>query len=183
MRIGKRVLVPPRPTKLTIYRENDKGEPDNIDFICGAVLDYTEFEKLCPQPKAPLKMNIKTGENTVLPNDPAFRKKLNDWSDLRIAWMCIQSLKATPDLEWDTVKYDDPETWLNWESELRSILTESEVDKLRLGIYSANAPTENRRQEALDVFSQLQAAEPVNSNSPQGELMNTPSSEPANVSV
>lgn len=182
MRIRNKQVVPPKPVPVTIYRENEAGEPDNFEFICAAVLSYDDFEKLCPSPKPPLKTKMSTGEQTVDTNDRRFKAALNKWSERRVDWLMIQSLRATPGLEWDTVKYDDPETWANYESELKQVLTEGEYNRIVQSIIDANSPSENRRREALDRFTRTQeAAEPPESTSQVEEPTNTPSSEPANV--
>lgn len=182
MRIRNRQLAPPKPVTVTIYREGDDGKPANIEFVCGAVLHYDEFDKLCPPPKPPLVTKVSTGEQNVDPTDRKYRNSVSKWSDLRVDWLMVQSLKSTPDLEWDTVKYDDPETWSNYESELKAFLTESEYNRIINGIMIANSPTENRRQEALDRFTRTQeAAEPPESTSQVDEPTTMPSSEPASV--
>lgn len=182
MKIRNRQLVPPKPVVVTIYRENDDGTPDNIDFICGAVLDYGEFDKLCPTPKPPLVTKLSTGEQSYDNQDKRFKQAVEKWSGMKIDWMILQSLRHTEGIEWDTVKYNDPETWGNHEAELKTFLTENEVNRVVQGVISANSPTQNRRKEALDSFTPTQeAAEPLDSTSQQDEPISTPSTEPASV--
>jgi len=89
-----------------------------IPFKCSAVVDHSTFEALCPRPTPPTIQ--KPGKDPVLnPEDPAYGKQLTEWANKRTSWLFITSLRATKDLEWDTVKYDDPETWGNWTQELR----------------------------------------------------------------
>lgn len=180
MKIRNKQLAPPKPVNVVIYREDEDGKPDNIIFQCGPVLDYVEFERLCPEPKPPLITNIKAGTSYHDPDDSKYKINMLNWGNLKLTWMMLSSLKATPDLEWETVKYDDPTTWKNWEKELKASLTESEFDKIRIGVYNANAPTENRRKEAMDVFTQSQAAEGQSIGSQLDVLTSTPSTEPAN---
>jgi hypothetical protein len=177
-------LTPPKPVKVVIFREDESGNPANVTFLCGAVLDYGEFDKLCPEPKPPLVTKVGTGESYTDTNDSKFRDKVSKHSNTKLDWLVIQSLRATEGLEWETVNYSDPETWKNYETELKSFLTEGEYQRVFAGVLDANAPTSNRRREAMDVFTQSQAGEVGSvTGSPQGEPTNTKSSEPASVSV
>ena len=182
MKINGKPVRPPSPVKHTIYRENEQGEPENITFICGAVLDYSEFLSLCPQPTAPLKTDIKTGTETYDFNDRRYDAKISVWSQRRVAWMILKSLSHTPGLEWDNVKANEPDTWLLYEDELQSFLTDKEATALINAAVEANSPTQNRRKEALENFTSTQP-EQVNqdSSSPAEEPTITLSTEPANV--
>lgn len=155
MRIGNKQLVGPSPVKVKIFR--DDGD---IDFICGAVLDYSPFDKLCPPPKAPLSTNIATGEETRKINDPRYVISFEKQSNARVDWMVINSLSHTPDLTWENVRLDDPETWSLHEDELRKFLTPNEYGRVIDGVVEANSPSGKRRKEAMDVFSATAKAEP-----------------------
>lgn len=169
---GKTVTAPP-PVHCDIYRG-----PEKITFVCNAVLDYEKFDDLVPVPKPPLITSRKAGTSTRDVNDPSFLEKVNRYATLRTAYLVITSISGTPDLEWDMVKLDDPETWFKYEDELRSFLSEPEMERLTKAVMEANSPTEARQSEALDRFTPSQE-EAESSQSQVGELPTTPSGEPA----
>jgi hypothetical protein len=179
MRIKDRVLTPPRPSKITFFREDEQGNPANIEFTCGAVLDYRDFDSLCPRPKPPL-VTKRDGSQYHDDTDKKYLQRLQDWSDAKIDWLVIQSLRSTEGLEWDTVDYKDPQTWSKYENELRTILTEGEYNRLFNAVIEANSPSSNRRSEALNVFTPSQVPEVGATNSQVEEPTTTTSSVPAN---
>lgn len=168
---GKTVTAPP-PINCDIYRG-----PEKITFVCNAVLDYKNFDDLVPVPKPPL-ITKRGGATSRDTSDANFLEKVHRYATLRTAYLVITSISSTPDLEWDTVKLDDPETWLKYEDELRSFLSEPEMERLTKAVMEANSPTETRQSEALDRFTPSQE-EAESSQSQVGELPTTPSGEPA----
>jgi hypothetical protein len=180
MRIKGKSVIPPKPVKAIIYRESDDGKPDNIEFLCGAVIDYSEFNRLYPQPKPPHVLDVKNNTEYHDTKDKKYIKKIEQWSDMKIAWMTIMSLNATPGLEWETVKLDDPETWMNYEKELKQVLTEAEFHRIINSVVDANSPNANRRREALDVFTDTAPEEPAASQSQKEEATISASGGPAN---
>lgn len=180
MRIKGKSPTPPRPVTVTIYREDENGSPANFVFTCGAVLDFSKYEELNPRPKAPL-ITPRGGTPYHDENDGKYKLRLDAWGDLKVKWLAFQSLKATDGLEWETVNDNDPQTWKNFETELKTFLTEGEYTRLFNAILDANSPTQNRRSEAMDVFTESQPGE-VGSAIPsqQGEPTTTTSSVPAN---
>jgi len=93
----------------------------NIVFKAQAVLDYTAFEAICPPPLPPetLRPGAGRGLRTKNIEAPEFLKALDEWAEKRTYWMILKSLEATPELEWETVKMDQPDTWKHYEKELR----------------------------------------------------------------
>jgi len=89
----------------------------SVIFKAQAVLNYDNFEKLCPLPNPPKVM--KPGGVTVSNvEDPKYLEAIGKWSGYKTTWMILESLKATPELEWETIDPLKPETWSNWEDEL-----------------------------------------------------------------
>jgi hypothetical protein len=156
MKIGGRLIKAPSPVEVTIFRENEQGQPDNFVFICGPVLDYGPFEKICPLPKPPLVMV--PGKDSY-PNlkDNTYQKAVEQRSERRIQYLILTSLAATPDLVWDTVDINKPDTWENYDKELTLFLTPKEKEKVIGGVFDANIPSENRRKEAIENFTPTQA--------------------------
>ena len=99
----------------------------DLIFEASAVLDFTDFDKLCPIPKPPTILKP-GGIKVKNVEDPEYNKKLNEWAEKKDAWIYITSLRTTSGLEWETVKYDDPETWSNYSDEMDKIFTNNEKD-------------------------------------------------------
>src|SRR5216684_11348 len=120
MKIKGRSIKGPNRDFVVIPRpKGPDGENQDIVFEAEAVLDYGDFEKLCPVPMPPIVTrpgNIQS-ENV---EDPDYKKKLAQHNRQRYDWMVLQSLQITEGLEWEQVKADDPETWSNYEAELRA---------------------------------------------------------------
>lgn len=178
MKLFGRPAKAPSPVKLTIYREDEEGKPDNFDFMCGPVMDYKEFDRICPVPKAPLLTNIRTGTTGPDVEDKRYIAKIETWSERRVQWMIIKSISHTPGLQWEQVNFSQPDSWANYESELKSFLTPREFDDLVNAAVEANSPTKNRRKEALENFTHTPVVEGVkDSISQKEELTNIPSGE------
>lgn len=151
MKLKGKVITEPKSVPCDIFRGNETHR-----FLCKAVLSYEEFDKLVPVPKAPLitHRNGKTERDT---KDVNFLAKLNKYAQLKTAYLIIASLSATADLEWETVKIEEPDTWLAYEKELQKFLTEAEFDKLSSAVMEANSPTAKKQEEAFDRFTPSQA--------------------------
>jgi hypothetical protein len=75
------------------------------------------------------------------------------YSQYRYAWIMIESLKATENLEWETIQSDKPETWLNFEKELQdSGLSGIEIGRIANGVLEANCLNEDKITEARNRF-------------------------------
>lgn len=94
-----------------------RPDGNHIVLKVAAVLDTSEFERLVKRPRPPVI--VRKGKPSR-PNydNPKYRKALERYEALTAAWLGIQSLKATPSLEWETIKDDNPETWMNVENEM-----------------------------------------------------------------
>ena len=116
------------PQERTVVLPRQEGE--NLVFKFRAILDWNDFENLCPVPKPPEV--IKPGGTRVLELEhPTYLKALDEWSQQKAAYSFIRSISATDDLEWETIKMGDPETWTNYQKELEEAgLTESEIIRL-----------------------------------------------------
>ncbi len=163
---NEEVIIIPRP-----------GEP--IIFTARAVLDMSEFDSLCPRPKPPIK-RMKSGEKIEEADDPRFLAKQDIYGSQRLAYLILKSLEATEGLEWETIEMDDPNSWLNYEGELKaSGFSDVEVQRIVLGVMSANCLNEAKLDQARKLFLQGQAelkdssSQPVGANStPHGEDAN-----------
>ncbi len=137
------------------------GETPDVIFKCGAVLDITDFEKLCPPPVVKTKM-MKGGKKVDDVDSPVYKKASDEHSKKRITYIILRSLEDTEGLEWETVKIDDPSTWDNYEQELKdSGFTNIEVMRIINAVMSANCLNDQLIEKARANFllSQEQASE------------------------
>lgn len=174
MKIKGKAISAPEPLECTILR----GE-EPITFRCGAVIDYADFDTICPEPNVPVRTDIATGQKTKEFDSKDYVSKIEKRAKLRSDWTVIKSISFTEGLEWEHVNLDDPATWHKWRSELESVMTEFEVQKIEECVIEANAPSERRIKEAIDAFQRSQA-QAETSSSDQEEHGFTESGELAN---
>lgn len=157
-----------------------RGDGNDLVFKAQAVLDASDFDKLCPRPEPPHVM-AKGGTVRVNVEDPVFRKKLINYSQQRMDWLIINSLRATPELEWERVKYEDPATWSLYTEEFReSGLSDMEVTRIVNGVMTANALNESKIEEARARFLAGEQVAKEGLSSLKDELNLMPSGEPVN---
>lgn len=145
----------PKPEFIVIPR--GENIEDAVIFKAEAVLDYAEFNQLCPEPKPPTIM-YRDGRKVLDTNDPKFKQSIDRHAERRMAWMVLKSLRNTPDLEWETVDYNNPETWMNYRKELEETFTQYECTLIIGGVMSANSMNEERMKQARETFLRSQAA-------------------------
>lgn len=129
-----------------------RGNDDPIIFYAHAITDFSDLEKYLKLPEAPA---IKKPGQAVTYNydDPDYKVQLDDYHEKRIAWIVIASLQATTDLEWENVKLDNPDTWLDYEKEFREAgFVNSEILRVIEGCLAANALSQTRIDEARERF-------------------------------
>jgi len=129
-----------------------RGDGESIVFKAQAVLDYEPFRKLCPAPEAPRRM-LPGGVMQENIEDKDYLLKLGEYQTLRMAWVMLESLKATEDLEWETIKADEPSTWANFTKELEeSKFSNAEIQMIVDGVAAANALDEEKIEAARKSF-------------------------------
>lgn len=179
MKLAGRELKKCNSHTIVIPRTDEKP----IVLIARAVLDYSMFEKLCPDPKPPYRMKA-GGEKVANFKDPRYVLSLESFGRRRVAWIVLESLRlGSPELEWDIVDYGDPNTWEKYTEELQeSGFNWAEIAMITNGCFIANSLDESKIEEARASFlaSQLEAAEDL-STSPMVEVSVTPSGEPVSV--
>jgi hypothetical protein len=132
---------------------------DDIVMRAEAVLSMDRFNRLCPEPVAPQRIKPGGIKEPNL-NDPSYKSELGFYQQKRLAFLILESLKATPDLEWETVKDDEPGTWLNWEKELAdSGISAIEIGRIRTGVFNANCLNEQLIETARETFLRGMAAQ------------------------
>lgn len=124
----------------------------DIVFRAQAVLDYTDFDALCPVPSPPVTM-LPGGLKSEDRNDASYMEKMFEWADHKGTWMAIESLKATENLEWETVNPSEPSTWDNYKEELKQAgFTEADRVRVLQCVSSANGLSQDRIDEAMKRF-------------------------------
>ena len=155
MKIHGKIVNKPKNRVIVIPR----GE-DQFVFQAQAVLDYSEFDAICPRPNVPTKQTF--GENagvTQVPDDPEYLKKLDKWQTNRYYWMVLKSLEVTEGLEWSTIVSTQPETWGNIDTELQDAgFSALEVNNIMRIVLDANGLDQSRIDEATKDFLAMQAA-------------------------
>jgi hypothetical protein len=157
MRMNGESIRPIPDIPVVIPRDNG---PDYV-FIARAVLDYTEFEALCPEPKVPFIG--KPGKGMVPhPEAPSYREAVEAHRLKRTNWMFVKSLEATEGLEWETIDMEDPETWGNLQQELEdSGFSIVEILAITRAIIAANGLDDEKIKVATESFLAARAAEEV----------------------
>lgn len=124
----------------------------DIIFIAEAIQDWIRFNELVPAPEAPIVLkpgNVKVAN----PRDKNFQKALVEYNELKTSYFVIASLRATPELEWETVDFEAPSTWGNYRKELEAAdFTEIEMSQIVMGVRRANSLDENMIDEARANF-------------------------------
>lgn len=152
----------------------------DIGFIFKAVVNEEFFEKVSPEPQPPKQKNVKTGQ--TLPNftDPTYLKAQSEWGTRKTNWMFLESMKDTPDFEWETVVLNDPGTWHNWVKELEdSGFGQVDIQRLLNAFARAQGLDERMVEEARKRFLTSREAPASNSLSQTGENQSILSGEPA----
>src|SRR5882762_1940223 len=79
-----------------------RGKDEAIVFRLQAVLDYKEFEIVCPQPKPPEKI-LHGGARQPDFSSPDFIRDMDAWAGRKTKWMLLKSLQATTELQWEKI--------------------------------------------------------------------------------
>jgi len=171
MKIGGQEVNGPAEEVLVLPRSNG-----DIIFRAEAVLDMDPFIAMCPMPKAPGVLT----KDGFRPNTdaPAYRSELNRHSQLRFSYIAIHSL-APSAIEWDSVDFDNPSTWSNWETDLRkSGFSGVEIQRITVLIMQANALDEGKLKAAREAFLLGQAVRSEESSGQNTEQESTPPGQP-----
>lgn len=175
LRIGGQVVDKPSEQILVLPRVNG----DDIIITARAVLSMEDFDRFVPQPQAK-RAWVKGKGNVLMTDDPAFLKEMETYGEKRFAFMALKSLEPS-EIEWETVKMEDPNTWTGWTKELNEAgLSEVEVQRIVVCVMQANSLDENKLSEARAAFLRGLEAEAEESSGPSTGPSNTPSGPPAN---
>lgn len=163
MRIGNQPILAPKITHFVV----PMGDGQQLVLKLAPVHDFTEFNKLCPEPTGTPRI-YSGGRKEFVVSEEAQQAHLEQ----RLAYMVITSLKATEDLTWDTIALSDPATWTKWREEMKAAgLTDVYMNYLVKKIIDVSGMNPELIEKATEAFLAGQAADKV--------LANIPSSEPA----
>ena len=173
---GKEISGP--STEVVVIPRSD----GDLVFRAKAVLDYGDFEKLCPTPEAPPVIH-KGGAKGFDTEDKVYLEAMDVWSSAKTNWMILKSLQATDELEWETVDMSDPATWGNYETELASSgFSPAEVFRIVGIVITACGLNQQKIDEATERFLAGVAAAPSSVSSPSSEQPTIQSGEDASAS-
>lgn len=137
-----------------------RREGPDIPFRAVAVSINEEFDKLAPEPIAP--MVLKKGGKQPDYTDTAYIQACTLRRRQHFAFMCIKSLEPS-NIEWGKVDPKQPSTWMQWEDELKIAgLSEVEVQRVQGAVMVANALDEAKIEQARKDFlrgQQVQSGE------------------------
>lgn len=155
----------PKPRIIPVIREPEiVKSPDgtetiidkNIYFQANVILDFNEFEEMCPAPEAP--MVTKDGKSHKNLDDPTYRLATEDLNQKRLNWIFLKSVEETEGLEWEKVKISDPSTWELFDGELRDAgFTQMQIISLMNEVYTIQGVDEKKVEEARKSFLAIRA--------------------------
>jgi hypothetical protein len=152
LKIGGRTIDGPKRKTLVLPR--DDGD---IVFHFVAVNDDAEFEILCHHPKAPRLWRAGEG-NISDTKDANYLKQVEIFTEQRANWYFLKSIE-TSNIEWTTVKLDDPTTWHLWRDEMKNAgFSVNEVNTIFQAFLDTNVVTDTMLKEARNRFLAEQAA-------------------------
>jgi hypothetical protein len=130
----------------------------DIILIARGVPSYKGFEEVCPRPVPQMK-TFPDGHKEAMIKDPSYEAAISTWAERKSTWLVLESLSATPGLEWETVDRNDPETWGNFNQELiDSGFSEFEVVRIIDGVMTANGLNQTVLDQAEKRFLAGQVA-------------------------
>lgn len=172
MKLQGKVIEGPNVEEIIIPR----GDSELV-FQAQAILDWDEFEALCPKP-TPGKVINRKGQKVEDLKSKTYQTAMQEWAERRVAFMVVKGLEATEGLEWDTVDLSKVNTWLNYKTELKNAgFTEAEQVRLLNGVLAANGLDESKVEAARQRFLLTKQEESSPESSQEGELNSSQSGE------
>ena len=163
--------IDPKTLCSEVFLVLPRGE-QSIVFRAIGLKDMDEFNAKCPAPKPPGKF-MKNEGWVANENDPTYQQVSTEWGKKRLGYIVIHSLVPS-NIEWDTVKLDDPRTWASWDKDLiNGGLTQVESNRVLALVLEANALDETKLAKAREVFLAGQAPMPPEFSGPLSEQANS----------
>lgn len=171
MKLFGQTISTPKSDVLVIPR-GDK----NIVLTLAAVIDYSDFEALCPRPVAPV-LTRPGGQKANDVEDETYKKQLQEWAELQTAWMIYKSISATEGLVFETIDPSNPKTWLNITKELSTAFRDAEGAAILRKIMEVCGLTQDKIEQATKDFLAGRLDQQSILSSQNIEVLNTPSGE------
>jgi len=120
-----------------------------IVFKGRAIHDFDDFESIVPLPQPPrmLKKGVTVDDN----EDVGFLQQRLAYELKRFSYLAIKTLEPS-NIEWETVKMADPDTWHAWVDEMAKVLSVFEQRKLIEFINNVNTLDQSKIDQARDSF-------------------------------
>ncbi len=131
---------------------------EDVIFKAKVVLDYAELDKFLTKPEPPsiLKKGIQEKDY----DNSGYKTKMQKNYEHRLNYMVLMSLDATEGLEWETVDLEKPETWENWETELKDAgIPNTEIIYIFNKVQEVNSLDQDKLDEARERFLLTQSAQ------------------------
>lgn len=130
-----------------------RGEEPDLVFKFRPIKDHEEFNKLWPEPKPP--SILYPGETDSKPDftDEGYKKAVIDFNTKFALYLLIKSILATPELQFETVKIEDPTTWGNINTEFAEAgLNQIEINRLYEAALTVNSLNDAAIEKAKERF-------------------------------
>jgi hypothetical protein len=126
------------------------GTDNEIVIWAEAVGDLDDFDAMCPPPKAPMQITARGKE--PMEDEPGYLAQKEQYNAKRFAYFVITSLRPS-EIEWESVKPDVPDTWVNYEKDLLNAgLSRVELKHIIQLVLNVNALDEAKLEEARKLF-------------------------------
>lgn len=128
------------------------------------VTDHDEREKLLPEPKAP--EILKPGGKKVIDlHNAEYVKAVSTLNEKRSAWTVLKALEPS-EIEWATVDMSDPDTWTNWEKEMRDYgCTDADIGRIYNAVACVQGLSQDNIEKAREDFLASKAEEEAGATS------------------
>ena len=146
MKIKGRAFDEPAVVEIPVPYGNEE-----ILFQAKAVLDYSQFEALVPEPVPP-EVVRPGGVRSKNVDDPKYKAAVEEYGKKKTFYMILKSLESTEGLEWSKVKLADPSTWEHVEDELTQAFTRYGATALVHGVLHANGLSQRVLDQARRSF-------------------------------
>lgn len=116
-----------------------------------ALNSLDEFNALWPEPIVP-EASTPDGPKPH-PDHPVYKQAKADREAGIVDYYVLKGLAATPDLEWDTVKMSDHNTWKNWRKEaLEAGFSIGEISQIVSKVLEVNSLDQDKIDKAREDF-------------------------------
>lgn len=141
-----------------VYIPGGEEGAEGINFVFGPSKNFERFERLCKMPEPPLV--TRPGQPPEADyKHPKYRQDLLKYGERRIQYIFLESIRYTPELDWETIDSEDPTTWGNYRTELLSAgLTDADIERLYGAVLAVNNLDEEQIRVARDRFLALKQA-------------------------